>query len=79
MKAAFNYFDANGDGRIGRDELNSVVRKIGVILSDDELDELIKQIDKNGDGKIEFNGKAKRSKIFLFFYIRISLNVFLAK
>jgi Ca2+-binding EF-hand superfamily protein len=35
------------------------VRKIGVILSDDELDELIKQIDKNGDGKIEFNGNVK--------------------
>jgi Ca2+-binding EF-hand superfamily protein len=50
LKAAFDRFDLDGNGEITLDELREV-------LGDDDensLIDLIKSVDKNGDGQINF-------------------------
>jgi len=54
MKAAFKVFDRDGSGTISLDELRNVMKSFGEILTDDELDSMIKEVDKNGDGSIDY-------------------------
>ena len=53
MKAAFRVFDRDGSGTISLDELRNVMKSFGEILTDDELDAMIKEVDKDGDGSID--------------------------
>lgn len=50
---AFKVFDKDGSGTISSDELRSVLRSLGENLTDDELEEMIKMADGNGDGQID--------------------------
>ena len=50
MKSAFKVFDHDGSGTISLDELRRVMKSFGEILTEDELDAMIKEVDKNGDG-----------------------------
>lgn len=49
-------FDKNGDGFITADELKKVMTNLGEKLSDEEIDDMIKEADLNGDGKVDFKG-----------------------
>lgn len=49
-------FDNNGDGFIDPDELKLIMSSVGESLSDKDLDEMIKEADKDGDGKVSFQG-----------------------
>jgi Ca2+-binding EF-hand superfamily protein len=53
MKSAFKVFDHDGSGTISMDELRRVMKSFGEILTEDELDAMIKEVDKNGDGSID--------------------------
>ena len=53
MKSAFKVFDHDGSGTISLDELRRVMTSFGELLSEDELDSMIKEVDKNGDGSID--------------------------
>ena len=53
MKSAFKVFDYDGSGTISLDELRRVMTSFGELLSEDELDLIIKEVDKNGDGSID--------------------------
>lgn len=57
LKKAFQVFDLNGDGFISREELQKVLTKMGEKLTEKEVDEMLKKADKNGDGKIDYDGK----------------------
>ena len=50
---SFNFFDRNGDGKISKEELGSVVRSLGQKVSDAELVKLMSDVDANGDGYID--------------------------
>jgi calmodulin len=50
---AFKVFDKDGSGTISSDELRNVLKSLGEDLSDEELDEMIKLADRNGDGSID--------------------------
>ncbi len=52
LKLAFSVFDENGSGEITVDEMHSVMSKFG--LTDEELDEMVKEVDHDGDGSIDF-------------------------
>ncbi|KXN82946.1 Calmodulin [Leucoagaricus sp. SymC.cos] len=54
LREAFEYFDKNGDGSINVDELKIVMRNIGVYLTDEELDLMMKEADEDGNGVIDF-------------------------
>jgi Ca2+-binding EF-hand superfamily protein len=49
---AFSVFDENNSGEITAEEMRSVMNQFG--LSDEELDEMVKEIDHDGDGSIDF-------------------------
>ena len=51
---AFKVFDKDQDGSITQDELRSVMSNLGQKLSPQELDEMIKEADTDGDGKINY-------------------------
>ena len=55
FKAAFELFDRDRDGAINNKELGTVMRNLGQNPSEEELREMIKEIDLDGNGVIDFN------------------------
>lgn len=56
LTEAFKTLDTNGDGFITREELKSVMTKMGERLSEEEAEEMIRKADQNEDGKINYEG-----------------------
>ena len=52
LALAFSVFDENGSGQITADEMRAVMSQFG--LTDQELDEIIKEVDHDGDASIDF-------------------------
>ncbi|KAJ3059960.1 hypothetical protein HDU99_006119 [Rhizoclosmatium hyalinum] len=59
MKEAFKIFDKNGDGFITNDELKFALAQQGDNLSDEEIAEVIRECDVDGDGKLNYEEFAK--------------------
>jgi len=56
IRDTFRQVDSDGNGYIDRKELKTVLKRLGNSdISDDELEECYKELDKNGDGKIDFD------------------------
>ncbi|KAK5078157.1 Mitochondrial group I intron splicing factor ccm1 [Lithohypha guttulata] len=53
-KAAFRVFDKDGSGTISAKELRAVMKSLGEDLTDDEIDEMIKEADKDNSGSIDY-------------------------
>jgi len=51
---AFKSFDQDGSGKISKSELGALLSTLGERLSPDELQEMIKAADLNGDDEIDF-------------------------
>mgnify|MGYP000709292375 CR=1 FL=1 len=51
---AFKVFDRDGNGLISAAELRHVMTNLGEKLTDDEVDEMIKEADIDGDGHINY-------------------------
>ena len=57
IEEAFQQFDKGGNGRISMKELRSMMGQLGERLTDDELENMMKEADLNGDGQIDFKGE----------------------
>ena len=55
FKAAFELFDKDRDGAINNKELGTIMRNLGQNPSEEELKQMIKEIDLDGNGVIDFN------------------------
>lgn len=58
LKHAFNMFDTDASGCISKDELVEVLtyfRSVDKSLDPEAIDRIIKQVDENGDGQIDFD------------------------
>ncbi|MBA0578549.1 probable calcium-binding protein CML23 [Gossypium raimondii] len=55
MKKVFNKFDKNGDGKISRDELKSVLTALGSAPSSGEVDRIMSEMDKDGNGYVDLD------------------------
>ncbi|KAK4755266.1 hypothetical protein SAY87_009023 [Trapa incisa] len=53
VHAAFSYFDEDGSGYITKDELQLACKKFG--LENIQLEELIKEVDQDNDGRIDYS------------------------
>jgi calmodulin len=57
LKDAFRRFDQDDDGFISAAELRHVMTNLGEKLTDDEVDDMIREADVSGDGQINYEGK----------------------
>jgi len=55
FKEAFALFDKNGDGAIDAKELGGLMKKLGLTPTDAELQDMINEIDYDGNGTIDFD------------------------
>ena len=55
LKRVFATFDKNSDGFITKQELKESLKNIRVFMSDEEVEEMVKKVDANGDGLIDFS------------------------
>ncbi|CAL0303340.1 unnamed protein product [Lupinus luteus] len=53
LKRVFQMFDRDGDGRISKKELKDSLEKLGMMIPDKELTQMIEKIDVNGDGWVD--------------------------
>lgn len=58
-------FDKNNDGFIDKNELKDVLKKIlpKFKLPDSEIQRMISNVDRNQDGKIDYNGRSRIEEI----------------
>ncbi|XP_043222966.1 calmodulin-2/4-like [Amphibalanus amphitrite] len=54
MREAFKVFDKNGRGFIGVSDLRAVLHCLGERLTDEEIEDIIEEVDMDGDGRIDF-------------------------
>jgi len=54
IKEAFKVFDKDGNGFISAAELRHVMTNLGEKLTDDEVDEMIREADIDGDNQINY-------------------------
>ena len=55
FKEAFSLFDKDGDGTITTKELGTVMRSLGNNPTDGELQDMINEVDADGNGTLEFD------------------------
>ncbi|XP_049818081.1 calmodulin-beta isoform X2 [Aethina tumida] len=54
LKEAFRVFDKNNDGLISSTELRHVMTSLGEKLTEEEVDDMIKEADLDGDGQVNY-------------------------
>ncbi|XP_052249546.1 neo-calmodulin-like isoform X4 [Dreissena polymorpha] len=54
VRSAFRTFDRDGNGYIDENEFRVAMKKLGETLTDKELDDMMRQADVDGDGKINY-------------------------
>lgn len=75
LKEAFRVFDRNGDGFISAPELRLVMTNLGEKLTDEEVEDMIREADLDGDGLVNYTGKISKKqrvrnfKFLMFFQI----------
>ncbi|OQV19740.1 putative Calmodulin [Hypsibius exemplaris] len=55
LKDAFHVFDKQGTGYITPSDLRVVLQCMGESLTEDEIDDMISEVDLDGDGRIDFD------------------------
>ena len=50
-------FDKDNNGYISAAELRHVMTNLGEKLTDEEVEEMIKEADTDGDGQVNYDGK----------------------
>jgi len=63
-------FDQNKDGFVVAEEIKFVMKQLGQPMTDEEVDEILRQGDVNGDGKLNYSGVLS----FLYFLLWLRLS-----
>lgn len=70
IRDAFRIFDKDGNGLISANELKQLMANLGEKLTDEELDEMMREADLNGDGHIDYEGKYLKITVLFHFHLR---------
>lgn len=62
IQEAFNTFDLDGNGFISAEEIRRVMDMIGEFVTDEEVDEMIRMLDRGGEGQVAFQEFFKMAK-----------------
>ena len=57
MKKAFAVFDKDEDGFISVEDLKSVLTNLDQNFTEQEINDMVRETDTDGDGKISYNGE----------------------
>ena len=57
MRAAFRMFDLDGNGLIDSDELRLAMSRLGETVTEADVDAMIRAVDRNNDGKVDYEGQ----------------------
>lgn len=74
LREAFKMFDRDGNGYIDADELRLCMMNLGEKLTLEEVEEMIREVDVDFDGRMNYEGKKKTLKLTSFFPV-ISMEV----
>ncbi|CAF0714571.1 unnamed protein product [Adineta steineri] len=55
FRHVFDLFDKNGDGNIDANEIGQVMRSLGLNPTNKEIADLIAEVDKNGNQRLDFS------------------------
>lgn len=61
LKEAFRFYDKEGEGFLTTDTLRGILLELEPSLDDAQLQDIIDEVDEDGSGTIDFDGKKKRS------------------
>ncbi|XP_074558494.1 calmodulin-like [Curcuma longa] len=64
LKEAFKVFDKDQNGFISKNELKNVMMSLGEKLTDEEVDQMIKEADLDGDGQVNYEEFVKMMTSF---------------
>ena len=53
----FRIIDQDGDGNISKADLREVSKRIGLVLSNRDMDDMFDVADKDSDGQVDFEGE----------------------
>lgn len=59
IRAMFKVFDMDGNGFISSEEFKWTMMNLGQQLTEEEVEEIIKTADLNGDGQIDLEGDSQ--------------------
>lgn len=85
LKEAFRLYDKDGNGFIPTSCLKEILRELDDQLTDHELDCMIEEIDSDGSGTVDFDGKFliytlllwfSYSTLIMFFCFKLFFNYF---
>lgn len=63
LKKVFSIFDKDNNGYITADELKVAMENLNEKLTDDDVNEMIREADLNNDGKVNYEGNYKSFNI----------------
>lgn len=55
FKEVFSLFDKDGDGTVSTKELGTVMRTLGHNPTEAEVEQMVKEVDTDGNGEVDFN------------------------
>ena len=71
IREAFRVFDKDGNGFISAAELRHVMTNLGEKLTDEEVDEMIREADIDGDGQVNYEGYSVLNILLYYFTLFI--------
>lgn len=52
LRHTFRLFDRDQDGYIGTQDMRGIMHVLGIVLTDDEINDICREVDVDGDGRI---------------------------